>query len=198
MYGFLWWYEPDLLPVSCMLTVFCKSVSPVQISKKFKKNRKPCRCPVCTQVVSTRNSIESCSSVVEGVFQTQDDDVHMESRVYDFYQLETSSRSRFSLLIFFPIVESIFTLRRLPSKIEITKWQKLGPRSRSMHFLGTCEKTLRNVKFRFFLRAKHFFFCKSTLRSGSFFASTHKVHRPRSRSPLHFDIRNIQQIRSEK
>jgi len=76
--------------------------------------------------------------------------------VYYFYQPETSSRSRFSLLIFFPIVESIFTLRRLPSKMEITEWQKLGPRSRSVHFLGTCEKTLRNAKFRFFFRAKHF------------------------------------------
>ena len=30
-----------------------------------------------------------------------------------------------------------------------------------------------------------------TLRSGSLFASTEVVHRPRSQSPLHFDIRNI-------
>ena len=28
----------------------------------------------------------SCASVVEGVFRAQDDDVHMESRVYYFYQ----------------------------------------------------------------------------------------------------------------
>ena len=44
------------------------------------------------------------------------------------------------------------------------------------------------VKFRFFLRARHAFFRKSPQRCGSFFASTKKVHRPRSRSPLHFDI----------
>jgi len=36
------------------------------------------------------------------------------------------------------------------------------------------------------------------LRCGSPNASTEVVHRPGSRSPLHFDIRNIQQIRSEK
>jgi len=50
---------------------------------------------------------------------------------------------------------------------------------------------LRNAKFRFFLRPKHVFFRKSPLRSGSLFASTQKVHKPRSKSPLHFDIRNI-------
>jgi len=34
-------------------------------------------------------------------------------------------------------------------------------------------------------------------KSGSLFASTQKVHRPRSQSPLNFDIRNIWQIHSE-
>ena len=57
-------------------------------------------------------------------------------------------------------------------------------------------KSLRNAKFRFFLRAKHVFFRKSPLRSGSLFASTQKVHRPKSQSPLHFDIGNMRQIRS--
>jgi len=36
------------------------------------------------------------------------------------------------------------------------------------------------------------------LRSGSLFASTQKVHRSRSQSTLHFDIRNIQQIHSQR
>jgi len=35
-------------------------------------------------------------------------------------------------------------------------------------------------------------------RSGSANTSTEVVHRPRSRSPLHFDNRNIEQIRSEE
>jgi len=53
--------------------------------------------------------------------------------------------------------------------------------------LGRCtfwvlakREKLRNAKFRFFLRAKHVFFRKSLLRSGSLFASTQKAHRPRS------------------
>ena len=33
--------------------LFSAKGCPVQKFKKFKKNRKPCRCPVCTQVVST-------------------------------------------------------------------------------------------------------------------------------------------------
>jgi len=36
------------------------------------------------------------------------------------------------------------------------------------------------------------------LRSASLFVSTQKMHKPRSLSPLHFDIRNISQIRSGK
>jgi len=36
------------------------------------------------------------------------------------------------------------------------------------------------------------------LRSISLYVSTPKVHRPRSRCPWHFDIRNIYQIRTEK
>jgi len=43
----------------------------------------------------------------------------------------------------------------------------------------------------FFCRRNTFFFRKSSLRSGSLFASTEVVHRPGSQSPLHFDIRNI-------
>jgi len=71
--------------------------------------------------------------------------------------------------------------------------------------LGLCtfwvlakRESLRNAKFRFFLRAKHVFFRKSPLRCGSLNASTEIVHRPRSQSLLHFDIRNIQQIHSGK
>ena len=71
--------------------------------------------------------------------------------------------------------------------------------------LGRCtfwvlskREPLRNAKFWFFLRAKHVFFRKSPLRSGSLLASTKKVHRSRSQSPLHFDMRNILQICSKK
>jgi len=46
-------------------------------------------------------------------------------------------------------------------------------------------------KFRFFLPAKYVFFWESPLRSGSLYASTHKVRLLRSQSPLHFAIRNI-------
>ena len=56
-------------------------------------------------------------------------------------------------------------------------------------WLHAKREPLRNAKFRFFLLAKHVFFWKSPLRSGSFFASTQKEHRPRSQSPLHFEIR---------
>jgi len=47
-------------------------------------------------------------------------------------------------------------------------------------------------------RRKHIFFWKAPLRSKPLFASTQKVHRPRSQSPLHFDTEIIQQIRSLK
>ena len=53
---------------------------------------------------------------------------------------------------------------------------------------------LRHATFRSFLRAKHVFFWKSPLSSGSFFASTQKVHRPRSQSPPHLDVQNTLQI----
>ena len=49
----------------------------------------------------------------------------------------------------------------------------------------------RNGKIRFFLRQNTFFPRILPLRCGSPNASTEVVHRPRSRSPLHFDIRNI-------
>ena len=64
--------------------------------------------------------------------------------------------------------------------------------------LGLCtffvlakREPLRNGDFRkktCFARRKN---RNMALRSGSFFACTQKVHRPRSQSPLHFDIRNI-------
>jgi len=64
---------------------------------------------------------------------------------------------------------------------------------REHSYLGRCTcfvppkgQPLCNAKFRFFLRAKHVFFRKSPLCSGSLFASTSKVYRPRSESPLHF------------
>jgi len=49
----------------------------------------------------------------------------------------------------------------------------------------------RNGKTRFFLRQNTFFPRKSPLRCGSPNASPEVVHRPRSQSPLYFDIRNI-------
>jgi len=49
----------------------------------------------------------------------------------------------------------------------------------------------RNSKIRFFLRRNTFLCRKSPLRIGSPNASPEVVHRPRSQSPLHFDIRNI-------
>jgi len=55
-----------------------------------------------------------------------------------------------------------------------------------------------NGKIRFFLRRNTFFFRKSPLRISFPNASPEVVHRLRSQSPSHFDIRNIQQIRSEK
>jgi len=48
---------------------------------------------------------------------------------------------------------------------------------------------LSDGKIWFFLRADRVFFRKSHLLSGSLFASTQKVHRPRSQSPLSSDIR---------
>ena len=74
------------------------------------------------------------------------------------------------------------------------------PRSRSVHNFGIAFwEPQRNGKIRFFLRRNTFFssdfaiglrFSKRKYRSS--------LHRPRSRSPLHFDIKNKQQIRSEK
>ena len=64
--------------------------------------------------------------------------------------------------------------------------------------LGLCTTSVlafgepqRNGKIRFFLRRNTVFFWKLPLRRGSPNASTEIVHRHRSRSPLHFDIRNI-------
>jgi len=49
----------------------------------------------------------------------------------------------------------------------------------------------RNDKIRFFLCRNTFFPRKSPLHFGSPNASPEVVHRPRSQSPLHFDIKNI-------
>jgi len=49
----------------------------------------------------------------------------------------------------------------------------------------------RSGKIRFFLRRNTFFPRKSPLRCGSPNASPDVVHRPRSQSPLHFDMWNI-------
>jgi len=64
--------------------------------------------------------------------------------------------------------------------------------------LGLCtiselalEEPKRNGKIRFFLRRNTFFSSEFPLRFGSSSASPEVVHRPRSKSPLHFDIRNI-------
>jgi len=64
--------------------------------------------------------------------------------------------------------------------------------------LGVCTTSVlafgepqRNGKIRFFLLRNTSFVRKSPLRCGSPNASTEVVHAPRSRSPLHFDIRNI-------
>jgi len=54
-----------------------------------------------------------------------------------------------------------------------------------------CGEPQRNEKIRFFLCRNTFFPRKSPLRIGSPHASPEVVHRPRSRSPLHFDIGNI-------
>jgi len=63
--------------------------------------------------------------------------------------------------------------------------------------LGLCTTSVltfgepqRNGKIRLFLHWNRIFFRKSPLRYGSPNASTEVVHRPRSRSPLHFDTRN--------
>jgi len=70
--------------------------------------------------------------------------------------------------------------------------------SKSVHFLGTCAREpLRNAKFQkktCFARRQNL---NLALRSGSLVAGTQNVQRPRSQSPLHFDIRNTWQIRSK-
>ena len=71
-------------------------------------------------------------------------------------------------------------------------------RSRFVHFLGTCEKrTSPQCQIPTNSAGETRFFRKTTLCS-SLFASTQKVYRPRSLSPLHFDMRIIQQIRCGK
>ena len=56
---------------------------------------------------------------------------------------------------------------------------------------------LRSADFRRILRPNAFFNRKLALRSRILFASAGKLHRPRSHSPLPFDIVNINQIRME-
>jgi len=71
----------------------------------------------------------------------------------------------------------------------------LIPKSRGDWDLDWCtfwvlveRELLRNAKFWLFLWAKHVFFRKLSLCSGSLFASTQKVHRHRSQCPLHFGV----------
>jgi len=72
-------------------------------------------------------------------------------------------------------------------------------RSRSVHFLCTCEQRSaaqwRLPKKKCIARRKN---RNLAMRSASLFASNQKVHRTGSQSPLHFDIKNPKQIRSEK
>jgi len=104
-----------LAPVSCILSFVCKSVFLVQNSFK---NRNPCRCPVCIYFVSTRNSFWTCDSVDLSIFRAQDDDVHTESRIYYFEELDTTSRFRLSFH-FTKIVEvSVDSIRRVLSKMK--------------------------------------------------------------------------------
>ena len=55
---------------------------------------------------------------------------------------------------------------------------------------------LRGADFRRILRPNSFYNRKLALRSGIFFANPDLMHRPRSDSHLHFDIRNIWLIRT--
>jgi len=72
-------------------------------------------------------------------------------------------------------------------------------KSKSVPFLGTAfGEPLSDGKIQFLLRARQFFFWNSLLLSDSLFASTEKVHRPRSQSPLQSDIGNSQRIRTPK
>jgi len=56
---------------------------------------------------------------------------------------------------------------------------------------------LRSANFRRILWPNTFVNPKSALHSGVLFASTELVHRPRSDCPLHFNIKNTYQIRTE-
>ena len=68
-----------------------------------------------------------------------------------------------------------------------------GLRSRPVHYLGTCVlKTAERLQNPIFPAGEiRFFFRKSLVFSGFLFASTQKVHRPRSWSPLQSDIGNL-------
>ena len=57
---------------------------------------------------------------------------------------------------------------------------------------------LRSTDFRFLNVFGRNIHRKSVLRSGILFASTEVMHRPRSDSSLHFDMRNIWQVRTGK
>jgi len=64
-------------------------------------------------------------------------------------------------------------------------------------FFLLCQPQLRSADFRRILRPKTFLNRKSALHS-ILFASTKVMHTPRSDFPLHIDIENIYQIRTEK
>jgi len=67
-----------------------------------------------------------------------------------------------------------------------------------VNWLGTrVWNTAAQWKIPIFPAAKHGFSRKSPLRSSSPYASTQNVHRPGSRSPLQFDMRNIYQFRTK-
>ena len=72
-------------------------------------------------------------------------------------------------------------------------------RSRSVHNFGTCDwRTAAQWQKMVFPASKHLFPPQmSPLRSGSPNACPAVVQRPRSQSPQHFDIRNLQQIHSK-
>jgi len=73
--------------------------------------------------------------------------------------------------------------RKLALRSSILFAKRMPLRSADLQFLNGFGRKIRRM---------------SALRSGILFASTELMHRPRSDFHLHFDIRNIQQIRTEK
>ena len=132
----------------------------------------------------------------------------------DFFVEETKRRRRF--VGSFQVVNVILTRQtcgQRSSRTAENKRQALGPgnnfsericylllisKCRGDRDLGLCTTSVlafgdpqRNGRIRFLLRRNTPFSGNLQLRCGSPNASTEVVHRPRFRSPLHFDIRNI-------